>query len=205
MDIVIEFFRDTLDGPFYIVWVIFCVILIFACIGYLAEKGIKNKKEKEKYATVSDTNNTEVVQEAVVSDAVNTTQVESTPVTTPIAEPVSVATSENGVNNAPATQDTVVSEPVIKPVDSTQSVEIAPVIPTVSEVVSTPVQNISPVVDTSQVENVIPQVEVTEPNNTVISPPDVQVTNVVSTDNVSTEASQVVIPTINQGGNNNTV
>ena len=83
--------------------------------------------------------------------------------------------------------------------------EIAPVIPTVSEVVSTPVQNISPVVDTSQVENVIPQVEVTEPNNTVISPPDVQVTNVVSTDNVSTEASQVVIPTINQGGNNNTV
>ena len=46
MDIVIEFFRDTLDGPFYIVWVVILVILIFACIGYLAEKGINNKKEK---------------------------------------------------------------------------------------------------------------------------------------------------------------
>ena len=52
MDIVISFFRDTLDGPFYIVWVVVLVILIFACIGYLAEKGIKNKKEKEKYATL---------------------------------------------------------------------------------------------------------------------------------------------------------
>ena len=204
MDIIIGFFRDTLDGPFYIVWVVVLVILIFACIGYLAEKGIKNKKEKEKYATVDNTNNSVAVADTVVSEPVAQT-IERAPVTTPIAEPVSVATSENGVNNAPATQDTVVSEPVIKPVDSTQSVEIAPVIPTVSEVVSTPVQNISLVVDTSQVENVIPQVEVTEPNNTVISPPDVQVTNVVSTDNVSTEASQVVIPTINQGGNNNTV
>ena len=56
MDIVIEFFRDTLDGPFYIVWVVVLVILIFACIGYLAEKSINNKKEKEKYATVSEDN-----------------------------------------------------------------------------------------------------------------------------------------------------
>ena len=54
MDVIIEFFRDTLDGPFYIAWVVVLVILIFACIGYLAEKGINNKKEKEKYATVDD-------------------------------------------------------------------------------------------------------------------------------------------------------
>ena len=38
MDIVIEFFRDILDGPFYIAWVVVLVILLFACIGYLAEK-----------------------------------------------------------------------------------------------------------------------------------------------------------------------
>ena len=79
MDIVIEFFRDTLDGPFYIVWVVVLVILIFACIGYLAEKGINKKKEKEKYATVSDTNNTEVVQDTVVSEPINNTPVESVP------------------------------------------------------------------------------------------------------------------------------
>ena len=79
MDIVIEFFRDTLDGPFYIVWVVVLVILIFACIGYLAEKGINKKKEKEKYATVSDTNNTEVVQDTVVSEPINNTSVESAP------------------------------------------------------------------------------------------------------------------------------
>ena len=56
MDFIIEFFRDTLVGPFYIVWVVVCVILIFACIGYLAEKVINIKKEKEKYVTVDDNN-----------------------------------------------------------------------------------------------------------------------------------------------------
>ena len=83
MDIVIEFFRDTLDGPFYIVWVVLLVILIFACIGYLAEKGINNKKEKEKYATVSNTSNKEAVQDVVANEPVAdlnnaTTQVDST-------------------------------------------------------------------------------------------------------------------------------
>ena len=83
MDIVIEFFRDTLDGPFYIVWVVILVILIFACIGYLAEKGINNKKEKEKYATVSNTSNKEAVQDVVANEPVAdlnnaTTQVDST-------------------------------------------------------------------------------------------------------------------------------
>ena len=81
MDIVIEFFRDTLDGPFYIVWVVILVILIFACIGYLAEKGINNKKEK--YATVSNTSSKEAVQDVVANEPVAnlnnaTTQVDST-------------------------------------------------------------------------------------------------------------------------------
>ena len=83
MDIVIEFFRDTLDGPFYIVWVVILVILIFACIGYLAEKGINNKKEKKKYATVSNTSNKEAVLDVVANEPVAnlnnaTTQVDST-------------------------------------------------------------------------------------------------------------------------------
>ena len=206
MDIVIEFFRDTLDGPFYIVWVVVLVILIFACIGYLAEKGIKNKKEKEKYATVDDTNNLAVVQDTVVSDVSNATQVESSPVT-PIAEPVSsVPVAEevptSSVNNTDAVQNNVVSEPVVQPVNSSV------VTPTVSEVTTSVNPN-----NTATVE--APQVEVSQPNNvvtpTVVNPQIEQTTNnTVSTDNVNTPSSEVsqvevVIPTINQDGNNNTV
>ena len=204
MDIVIEFFRDTLDGPFYIVWVVVLVILIFACIGYLAEKGIKNKKEKEKYATVDDTNNTAVVQDTVVSDVSNATQVESSPVT-PIAEPASSVpvaeeVSTSGVNNTDAVQNNVISEPEVQTVNSSV------VTPTVSEVTTNVNSN-----NTATVE--APQVEVSQPNNvvtpTVVNPQIEQTTNnTVSTDNVnapSSEVSQVVIPTINQDGNNNTV
>ena len=204
MDIVIEFFRDTLDGPFYIVWVVVLVILIFACIGYLAEKGIKNKKEKEKYATVDDTNNTAVVQDTVVSDVSNATQVESSSVT-PIAEPASSVpvaeeVSTSGVNNTDAVQNNVISEPEVQTVNSSV------VTPTVSEVTTSVNSN-----NTATVE--APQVEVSQPNNvvtpTVVNPQIEQTTNnTVSTDNVnapSSEVSQVVIPTINQDGNNNTV
>lgn len=204
MDIVIEFFRDTLDGPFYIVWVVVLVILIFACIGYLAEKGIKNKKEKEKYATVDDTNNSAVVQDTVVSDVSNATQVESSPVTS-IAEPASSVpvaeeVSTSGVNNTDAVQNNVISEPEVQTVNSSV------VTPTVSEVTTSVNSN-----NTATVE--APQVEVSQPNNvvtpTVVNPQIEQTTNnTVSTDNVnapSSEVSQVVIPTINQDGNNNTV
>lgn len=204
MDIVIEFFRDTLDGPFYIVWVVVLVILIFACIGYLAEKGIKNKKEKEKYATVDDTNNTAVVQDTVISDVSNATQVESSPVT-PIAEPASsVPVAEevptSGVNNTDAVQNNVVSEPEVQTVNSSV------VTPTVSEVMTSVNPNNTAIAEA-------PQVEVSQPNNvvtpTVVNPQIEQTTNnTVSTDNVnapSSEVSQVVIPTINQDGNNNTV
>ena len=156
MDIVISFFRDTLDGPFYIVWVVVLVILIFACIGYLAEKGINRKKEKEKYATVSNTGNTEVVQDTVVNEPINDTQVD-TSVATPVAE-------------------------------------------TVSEVTTTPIQDVSSTsVVASQVENnssvvVTPPLEVQQPVSTVTN-----VDNSISTDEVD---NNVVIPTINQDVNN---
>ena len=196
MDIVIEFFRDTLDGPFYIVWVVVLVILIFACIGYLAEKGIKNKKEKEKYATVRDANNTEVVQEAVVSESVNTTQVTSTPVTTPISEPV---TNDSTVEEVPTsdvgiTQNSVANESDVQAANSGINTT-----PTVSEVTTAPVEDAS--------SSVVQPVEVSQPNNvvtpTVVSPPIEPTTNVVNSP--SNEVNNVVIPTINQDGNNNTV
>ena len=180
MDIVIEFFRDTLDGPFYIAWVVVCVILIFACIGYLAEKGINNKKEKEKYATVSNTDTSLPSQEGVVNEPLDTSQVESSPVT-------------------PTVSSAVVADPL--------SVEVPQ---TVSEVNTTPVQDVSspPLnvasVDTSDVQNVVQPAEVVNTTSTVVTPtvvsPQVEpVTNVVG------DTTSEVIPTINQDENNNIV
>lgn len=150
MDIVIEFFRDTLDGPFYIVWVVVLVILIFACIGYLAEKGINKKKEKEKYATVSDTNNTEVVQDTVVSEPINNTSVESAPL--------------EDINVTPTVNETAVVQEV-SPVSANSSV-VAPQVGNTSSVVYTP---------QSQVEQTVTPVStdsspVSEVDNNVVIP-----------------------------------
>lgn len=120
MDTVISFFRDTLDGPFYIVWVIILVIFIFACIGYLAEKGINKKHERERYATVDESHsNASVVQDVVVANpakndevvgslssndinidtSVNTSQIVSVPNNEEVVIPDVVATSVQNVNN----------------------------------------------------------------------------------------------------------
>lgn len=181
MDIVIEFFRDTLDGPFYIVWVVVLVILIFACIGYLAEKGINNKKEKEKYATVDDTNNTAVVQDNVVSDI----QVTSSPVTTPINEPVTNTSivEEVATNSTGAIQDSGVGEVAVQAVNNSVS--------QVEEVGATVVQP----KEVSQLNNVV--------TSTVVNPQVEKTINNVTTP--SSEVNQVVIPTINQDGNDNTI
>lgn len=48
MDFVITFFRDILVGPTYIATTVVASILFCACIGYLAEKSINNKKNKLK-------------------------------------------------------------------------------------------------------------------------------------------------------------
>ena len=150
MDIVIEFFRDTLDGPFYIVWVVVLVILIFACIGYLAEKGINKKKEKEKYATVSDTGNTEVVQDTVVNELINDTQVD-TSVATPVAETVSEVTTT-------PVQDVSSTSVVASQVENNSSVVVTPPLE-VQQPVST-VTNVDNSISTDEVDNnvVIPTI-----------------------------------------------
>ena len=150
MDIVIEFFRDTLDGPFYIVWVVVLVILIFACIGYLAEKGINKKKEKEKYATVSDTGNTEVVQDIVVNEPINDTQVD-TSVATPVAETVSEVTTT-------PVQDVSSTSVVASQVENNSSVVVTPPLE-VQQPVST-VTNVDNSISTDEVDNnvVIPTI-----------------------------------------------
>ena len=210
MDTIIGFFRDTLDGPIYIVWIVGCLILIFACIGYLAEKGIKNKKEKEKYANVNDTNN-------------------NVPVSTPISEEV------NSVSNEveKETQESVVTTPVsnvpseeVKPV-STQPVETTSVVSSDvvedKQITSNTSQDIpsqpSEVVSNVSENNVVTQPVVEPVVTTVVSEPSalkVATTSVdvapvpnTSADNVSNPqastnsdntsvSAEVVIPTINQ-------
>lgn len=161
MDMIIEFFRDTLDGPFYIVWVVVLVILIFACIGYLAEKGINKKKEKEKYATVNDTANTETIQDAVVSESrPNTTQVDSTPTSSFVAEPV-VTTNVN--TSSPVGEVSMpVSEVVVSNVQDTSVVT-----PQVTNNVTPQAQVQTQQSDVTNVEN---NNSTTEVDNNVVIP-----------------------------------
>ncbi len=165
MQYVIEFFRDTLDGPFYIVWVVVLVILIFACIGYLAEKGIKNKKEKEKYATVSQNGS---IDGAVVAETVS--------------EPVTESSSQNVVvsNN--------ITPPVVEADNTT----------------TTPVNNVN------ETPPLVTEGTAVSVNNTVVMPNVVSenvepVATVVSTNPAPEGVNNVVIPTINQDGNNKIV
>ena len=47
-----EFFRDTLDGPLYIVVVVLSVIFIMAIIGFIMERKNQEKEEKGRIAYV---------------------------------------------------------------------------------------------------------------------------------------------------------
>ena len=155
MDIVISFFRDTLHGPFYTAWVVVLVILIFACIGYLAEKGINNKHEREKYATVLENDSdVSIVQDAVITE----------PIQNEISQ-VSLSDATLGSNNINTNTEVNSSTNTSFP---NNEVEIIP------DVVTTPVQSVADVVKEEEVKNSIP----------------VQ------------EANNVVIPSINQDGNN---
>ena len=155
MDIVISFFRDTLDGPFYIVWVVVLVILIFACIGYLAEKGINKKHEIEKYATVNGNDgDVSIIQDVVVTEPVQN-EVAQASLSDNTVVSNDINTNNNGVNSSQ-----VISA-------STNEVGVIP------DVVATPVESVTNVVNTEEVKDIPVQ-----------------------------EVSNVVIPSINQDGNN---
>ena len=49
---MIEFFRDVLDGPLYIVTTILSIIFIMAIIGFLMERKKLEKEEKMRVAVV---------------------------------------------------------------------------------------------------------------------------------------------------------
>ena len=155
MDIVISFFRDTLDGPFYIVWVVVLVILIFACIGYLAEKGINKKHEREKYAAVNGNGgDVSIIQDVVVTEPVQN-EVAQASLSNNTVVSNDINTNNNGVNSSQ-----VISA-------STNEVGVIP------DVVATPGESVTNVVNTEEVKDIPVQ-----------------------------EVSNVVIPSINQDGNN---
>ena len=67
MEYVISFFRDTLNGPVYIIVSIIAGILICSCIGYLAEQSELKKKQKKEYdnthASVTNNNSNSISSE----------------------------------------------------------------------------------------------------------------------------------------------
>lgn len=150
MEVFVHFFRDTLSGPVYVIVVIIAIILIFACIGYLAENKIKEKKQKEKYAEVAGPG--EVVK--------------SVEATAPI--PV-VSAGATQVNEVPVAQSVAVEQPVqpqvvATPVEEIKTVPVEPVV--------TPVQEVKPITNTIQVQqasqNVTPVKEPLPPIQPVV-------------------------------------
>ena len=224
MDTIIGFFRDTLDGPIYIVWVVGCLILIFACIGYLAEKGIKNKKEKEKYASVSGSDNTSVVSSvseevSPLTDqssdqtkvAVSTASIMSNNVvdTVPaeVAPEVSTATIENNQVDSNINQEASVQVDNIVP-DNSSTVSTVEPVAVVDDNVNADVQTevVQPVVTTVVNEPVVDNVSTTPVTPVSMQSSDVNVSVSIpqitpANDNTpasTQEPSEVVIPTINQ-------
>lgn len=150
MEVFVHFFRDTLSGPVYVIVVIIAIILIFACIGYLAENKIKEKKQKEKYAEVAGPG--EVVK--------------SVEATAPI--PV-VSAGATQVNEVPVAQSVAIEQPVqpqvvATPVEEIKTVPVEPVV--------TPVQEVKPITNTVQVQqasqNVTPVKEPLPPIQPVV-------------------------------------
>ena len=165
MENVIHFFRDTLSGPSYIIYVIVLVILIFACIGYIAENKLKEKKQKDKYAEVAKPG--EVVKSLdetapIPVDNNPVEEVSSNQAVTPNSnQQIKVApVNENVVNSVPL-QPVAIPPQQIQPVMEPQ-VEVQPVgINPVSPVVEAPVQSVNPipqvVQESTQTVNPVPE------------------------------------------------
>lgn len=101
---MIEFFRDVLDGPLYIVTTILAIIFIMAIIGFLMER---KKLEKERKQNI-----------AVVNTTVDVTPIE--PVTVVNEQPI----VQNVVSQQPTVnmQNTVISNQV--PLSNFNQVEV---------------------------------------------------------------------------------
>lgn len=150
MEVFVHFFRDTLSGPVYVIVVIIAIILIFACIGYLAENKIKEKKQKEKYAEVAGPG--EVVKSVEATAPI------------PVVSAVSTPVNEVPVAQSVAVEQPVQQQVVVKPVEEVKTVPV--------EQVVTPVQEVKPITNTVQVQqasqNVTPVKEPLTPIQPVV-------------------------------------
>ena len=77
---MIEFFRDVLDGPLYIITTILSIIFIMAIIGFLMERKKLEKEQAQKIAVVTTPNEVQPIepvkiQEEVVTPTILTEQI----------------------------------------------------------------------------------------------------------------------------------
>ena len=72
---MIEFFRDVLNGPLYIVTTILSVIFIMAIIGFLMERKKLEKEYKEQVAVVSNKQNIPPINPVAIEKEVVTNQI----------------------------------------------------------------------------------------------------------------------------------
>lgn len=152
MDAILTFFTETLTGPWYIVYVVVLVILIFACIGYLSERAIYLKKQNAKYAKAEET---------------VTPSLESTNVVSPVEESVNENPSLQSETVMPVREEVeqVPVEPIVPDVMPTSVSSVEQTEPPVAEI---PVEE--PVFQTveSPIENSIPVIPMIETGSEVI-------------------------------------
>lgn len=121
---MIEFFRDVLSGPLYIITSVLSIILIMAIIGFLMERKKLEKEHNEEMAFVS--NNQQPVTpiqpvkvEEAMPEAQNNTMFSNT-VLPEQQVPVNTETLENMTNQAP-NYTSEVKPPIIVFEDSNQN------------------------------------------------------------------------------------
>lgn len=202
MENIFKFFANTLDGPIYIVVVIFAVILIFACIGFLAERKLKERQKASQYTQVD--NNQKPIDEVSKVEVTNSTPLPTGPVKAlvmPIPDAPVSPTPIPPVNKPsevvppvtiPTTPENVVIATPIKEVADIPSIpEIAPISPASpapQKEVSSDIKENNPIVlPTTEVKQnsiPIPQAVIT---------PEVNSKNAVSTP-VTEEKPQAMTP-----------
>lgn len=88
---MIEFFRDVLDGPLYIITTIISIVLIMAIIGFIMERKKLEKEAKNKMA---------VIDTAPEVTPIEPVTIEQEPEVTPVvAEPTPISNLTQEVEN----------------------------------------------------------------------------------------------------------
>lgn len=93
---MVEFFRDVLDGPLYIIVVVFSIIFIMAIIGFLMEKKKLEKQQQDKIAVID---TPEVIPEVTPVQSVTVEEIVTTEV------PVNEVEVDNSSSNSLNTDD----------------------------------------------------------------------------------------------------